>query len=610
MEIDTLRTNQSKEHTHMKELLQSLVETTTNAISIRDMHGNILLVNSAFEKIYGWTYEDLINDPYCLVPENLINETKEIFHPIKSFGKKISGYETVRKRKDGTLVQVGLTASPIRDTEGNIFGTAVIARDITDRKKAEEALRESEAKYRILVENTNDIISTYDSNMKKIFVSPSIELHLGYTQYEYLQAGTFDFIHPDDVKTIVDLRQSITIHKKNVQIEVRLKHKNGSWVYLESRCVPILSENSEIESYLIVSRNITERKQSEKALRKSEEQYRFIAENTADFISVIDKNGDVSYSSPSHLKKLGTDRIYFEKIHPDDASLVCERFSYMLQSKTPIICEYRYKLENGNWIYLESRGIPFFSIDGECQYFFNVTRDITERKQTEDLLRRTEKLSVIGELAASIAHEIRNPLTTIKGFIQLLQPEVSENSAFTDIMLSELDRINFIMGELLVLAKPQNLHVKPILLHSIIDNVEKLLKAEANLKNIEIIKEFGNTSIVINCEENQLKQVFINIIKNSLDATSANGKISIQTKLLSDNQVLIRFSDNGCGISKELLPRLGEPFYTTKEKGTGLGLLVSNKIIKDHQGSINITSEINKGTIVDITLPISIRSFP
>ena len=109
---------------------------------------------------------------------------------------------------------------------------------------------------------------------------------------------------------------------------------------------------------------------------------------------------------------------------------------------------------------------------------------------------------------------------------------------------------------------------------------------------------------MINCEENQLKQVFINIMKNSLDAISANGEISIQTKLLSDNQVLIRFSDNGCGISQELLPRLGEPFYTTKEKGTGLGLLVSNKIIKDHQGSINITSEIKKGTIVDIILPI------
>jgi two-component system sporulation sensor kinase A len=606
MDKDTLRTSLSKEHFYMKELLQSHVETTADAISIRDMQGNILLVNSAFEKIYGWTYQDLINDPYCLVPENLINETKEIFQQIKLSGKKISGYETVRNRKDGTIVQVGLTASPIRDTVGNIVGTSVIARDITDRKKAEEALLESEAKYRILVENTNDIISTYDLNMKKIFVSPSVELHLGYSQYEYLQVGTFDFIHPDDVKKIVDLQQSIFIHKKNVQIEVRLRHKNGSWVYLESRCVPILSENSEIESYLIVSRNITERKQSEEALQKSEERYRFIAENTADFISVIDKNGDVSYSSPSHVKKLGTDRIYFENIHPDDSSLVCERFSYMLQSKAPIICVYRYKLEHESWIHLESRGIPFFSTDGECQYFFNVTRDITERKQNEDLLRRTEKLSVIGELAASIAHEIRNPLTTIKGFIQYLQPEISDNSVFTDIMLTELDRINFIVSELLVLAKPQNLHVKPILLHSIIENVVQLLKSEANLKNIAIMKKFENTTVAVNCEENQLKQVFINIMKNSLDATSANGEICIQTKLLSANQVLIRFSDNGCGISKELLARLGEPFYTTKEKGTGLGLLVSNKIIKDHQGSINITSEINKGTIVDITLPISL----
>ncbi len=604
MDTDTPRTNLSKEDIHMKELLQSLVETTTDAISIRDMHGNILFVNSAFEEMYGWTFQDLINDPYCLVPENLHNETKEIFHQIKCSRKKISGYETVRKRKDGKYVQVNLTASHIGDSVGNIVGTSVIARDITDRKKAEEALLESEAKYRILVENTNDIISTYDLNMKKIFVSPSVELHLGYTLYEYLQAGIFDFIHPDDIKTIVDMHESISTHKKIVQIEIRLKHKNGSWVYLESRCVPILSENFEIESYLVVSRNITERKQSEEALRKSEEQYRFIAENTADFISVIDKNGDVLYSSPSHVKKLGTDRINFGNIHPDDASLVCEQFSYMLQSKNPIICVYRYNLENEGWIYLESRGIPFFSTDGEGQYFFNVTRDITERKQNEELLLRTEKLSVIGELAASIAHEIRNPLTSLKGFIQYLQPGISENSVFADIMLSELDRINFIVSELLVLAKPQNLHVKPILLHNIIDNVIKLLESEANLKNIEIMKKIGNTPTVINCEENQLKHVFINIMKNSLDAISANGDISIQTKLLSENQVLIRFSDDGCGISPELLPRLGEPFYTTKEKGTGLGLLVSNKIIKDHQGSINITSEINKGTIVDIILPI------
>ncbi|MBP0726108.1 PAS domain S-box protein [Bacillus sp. RG28] len=606
MDKDTLRTNLSKEHIHMQDLLQSLVETTTDAISIRDMQGNILLINNAFEQIYGWTYEDLLNDPYCLVPEHLINETREIFRPIKFFGKKVSRYETIRRRKDGQIIHVSLSASPVRDTGGNMVGTSVIARDITDRKKAEEALRESDARYRVLVENTNDIISTYDVNMKKIFVSPSIELHLGYTLEEYLQADTFDFIHPDDVETIVNLRQTISIHKKIVQIETRFKHKNGSWVYLETRCVPILSENGQIEKYLLVSRNITERIQSEEALRKSEEQYRFIAENTVDFISVINQNGDVSYSSPSHMKKLGTDRIHFEKIHPDDSLFVCERFSYMLKEKIPIICEYRYMLENDNWIYLESRGIPFFGIDSECRHFFNITRDITERKQNEDLLMKTEKLSVIGELAASIAHEIRNPLTSLKGFIQFLQPEISGNTVITDVMLSELERINFIVSELLVLAKPQDLHVKPILLHSILENVVMFLESEANLKSININKEFRDTSVAINCEENQLKQVFINIMKNSLDATSENGEISIQTKLLNDNEVLIRFSDNGCGISKDLLARLGEPFYTTKEKGTGLGLLVSNKIIKDHQGTINITSEINKGTTVDITLPISI----
>ncbi|MFS0553765.1 PAS domain S-box protein [Brevibacillus sp. 179-C9.3 HS] len=605
MDKDTLRTNLTQEQINMKELLQSLVETTTDAISIRDMQGNVLLVNSAFEKIYGWTYQDVLDDPYCLVPEHLIDETKEIFHGIKFVGEKISGYETTRQTKDGQIVQVCLTASPIRDTTGKIVGTSVIARDITDRKIAEEALLKSEAKYRILVENTNDVISQYDVHMNKLFVSPSVELHLGYTQDEYLQSSTLDFIHPDDVKTIKDLRYLISTYPKNVQIEVRVQHKNGSWVYLESRCVPIFSDNAEIESYLIVSRNITERKHSEEALRKSEEQYRFIAEHTADFISVIDKYGHVSYSSPSHMKKLGTSQIHFDSIHPEDAPIVCERFSTMLQLNTSITCEYRYKLENEKWIYLESKGMPFFISNGENQYFINVTRDITERKQNEELLRRTEKLSVIGELAASIAHEIRNPLTSLKGFIQYLRPTRSEGSPYTDIMLSELDRINFIVSELLILAKPQNLHVKPILLHPLLENVVKLLDSEATFNNVAIHTRFCVTPIVINGEENHLKQVFINILKNSLDAISANGDIRIETTCISDNQVLIRFTDNGCGISQDLLPRLGEPFYTTKEKGTGLGLLVSNKIIKDHQGSITITSDINKGTIVEILLPFS-----
>lgn len=605
MDKEAQRINLRQEQINMKELLQSLVETTTDAISIRDMQGNILFVNSAFEKFYGWTYQDLLNDPYCLVPENLINETKEIFHEIKFEGKNIAGYETVRHRKNGQIVQVCLTASPLKDTEGRIVGTSVIARDITDRKMAEEALVKNEAKYRILVEHTSDVICQYDVHMNNLFVSPSIEQHLGYTPDEFLETNSFDHIHPDDVHIVKEMRSLISMHNQNVQMEMRLRHKNGSWVNWESRCVPIMSENNEVESLLFVSRNITERKHSEEALRKSEEQYRFIAEHTADFISVLDKYGHVSYSSPSHVKKLGTSHIIFENIHPEDAALVCERFSTMIQFDIPVTCEYRYKLENEKWIYLESRGMPFFSSDGGNQYFINITRDITERKQNEELLRRTEKLSVIGELAASIAHEIRNPLTALKGFIQYLRPTLSGGTTYTDIMLSELDRINFIVSELLVLAKPQTLNVKRIFLHPLIESVVKFLESEANLNNTTINTIFSQIPIAINGEENQVKQVFINILKNSLDAITTNGIISIETTCLPNNQVQIRFTDNGCGISQELLPRLGEPFYTTKEKGTGLGLLVSNKIMKDHQGTITISSEINKGTTVEIMFPIS-----
>jgi PAS domain S-box-containing protein len=256
--------------------------------------------------------------------------------------------------------------------------------------------------------------------------------------------------------------------------------------------------------------------------------------------------------------------------------------------------------------------VPLFNEDGSRQGLVIIGRDITEKKNmikeladSQERLRRTEKLSIVGELSASVAHEIRNPLTSLKGFVQLLQTEDEKHQYYYKIMIDELDRINHIVGELLLLAKPQALKYTKADLNGLLEDVISLLNTEANLYNVEIEAIFPDNHLLIDCEPNQLKQLFINIIKNAIEAAVEGGIVTVSVEQIEDYQVLINIKDNGCGISKERLERIGEPFYSSKEKGTGLGLTVSFKIVQSHQGTIHFDSEKDEGTTVHITLPMT-----
>ncbi|WP_046174183.1 ATP-binding protein [Domibacillus indicus] len=235
-----------------------------------------------------------------------------------------------------------------------------------------------------------------------------------------------------------------------------------------------------------------------------------------------------------------------------------------------------------------------------------IGKDITDkREQTQSLLQKSEKLAVVGQLAAGIAHEIRNPLTSIKGFIQIVQADIEhrDHKEFLGIVLGELERINAIVGEFLVLAKPNvvkfsRVHIKPLL-----DDVVSLISSQAIMDNVQITVACTDDIPDIICEENQLKQVFVNILKNAIEAMPDGGLIQVEIKKNSDKNVALSFIDQGVGIPEDRIPTLGEPFYTTKEKGTGLGLMTCLKIIENHKGSFNISSRVGEGTTIDIVLP-------
>lgn len=242
---------------------------------------------------------------------------------------------------------------------------------------------------------------------------------------------------------------------------------------------------------------------------------------------------------------------------------------------------------------------------GNCIAFASITRDVTENKKMEELLRRSEKLTTVGQLAAGVAHEIRNPLTTLRGFLQLQQQKNVLNLNHTDLMLSELDRINLIVSEFLILAKPQAVHFQRKDVRFILGDVISLLDSQANMVNIHFETFFTQEKCVIECEENHLKQVFINISKNAFEAMPSGGTIQLRIELWDETYVRVQLIDQGHGIPEENISKLGQPFYTDKETGTGLGLMVSQRIIHNHKGTMEITSVVNEGTTVTILLPVS-----
>ncbi|MFJ7975486.1 ATP-binding protein [Peribacillus sp. NPDC096379] len=260
--------------------------------------------------------------------------------------------------------------------------------------------------------------------------------------------------------------------------------------------------------------------------------------------------------------------------------------------------------KDGSLYWVSTTIVPFLNKKGIPYQFVSIRNDITERKQSEELLHRQDKLAAVGQLAAGVAHEIRNPLTSMRGYAEFLQMDESkpERLEYFDIILDEIERVNTIVEEFMVLAKPQTVHLELKNIVLIVQDVLTLIAFEAKNKNVHVHFESHNQEILVNCDENRLKQVLLNFAKNGIEAMPSGGDLYVNA-LQQGGKVMIHIRDTGVGIPSEKLNKLGEPFFTTKEQGNGLGLMVSYKIIEGHKGRIEVVSEVNEGSTFIIKLP-------
>jgi two-component system, sporulation sensor kinase E len=261
--------------------------------------------------------------------------------------------------------------------------------------------------------------------------------------------------------------------------------------------------------------------------------------------------------------------------------------------------------KNGHEVELEITSIPY-SIKNTITAVIGIAKDMTAINEAQDFKQRAQTLVYVGELAAGLAHEIRNPLTSIKGFAQLFnsEDESNENNHFLGIMLREAERINFIISQLMILAKPHMIIKQTHDLNEVIKRSFKYLDDDKNCHMTNFMLDLPDHPVYFKCEENLLTQLFLNVLKNALEAIPIWGTISVTLK--QDEEIIhVSIKDDGPGIPDHIKPMLGQPFYTTKEGNPGLGLLICYQIVQHHGGKMNIDSKEGCGTTVTLTLPIN-----
>ena len=511
---------------------------------------------------------------------------------------------------EGVPFEVELVNIPIY-IEKKIEGVFSLVRDLTGERQNELALRESQEKYRLIAEHTSELISLVNVERDLVtYASPSHQNILGYPPDYYTGSSIMLDVHPDDKKLVENLLQKNSSYPQVV--EFRRKHANGTWITLEDRATVIPFGVHGERMLVVVSRDITEKKRAERELQNTLKQLKDLkyALDESALVSVTDEEGKITSVNDKFCEITGYTK---EELLGKDHLLLDSGYhppSFFDEMRSTIHSGDVWKGEisnitkEGKDFWVDTTIVPFLNEGGVPYQYVYIRKDITDRKQAEELLRTSDKLSVIGELAAGVAHEIRNPLTSLKGFTQILKSRHADENdqEFIEIMLSELDRINMIVNEFMVLARPQAVTYEITNIKDLIANVCTLIETQAILNNVQIYTRVIHDLREITCSENQIKQVLINIIKNGIEAMPNGGEITIS--LYSTNEdVMIEIRDNGPGIPAHQLSHLGEPFYTTKKKGNGLGLMICRRIIQNHQGTFSIDSKEGSGTVVTISLP-------
>ncbi|MGM0975673.1 MAG: PAS domain S-box protein [Bacillota bacterium] len=575
----------------------NLFSHSKDGIIIFDSEEKIVDVNPSFAKSIKMDKQQLIGRSLCeIVPENKhfkLEKQKELLKKNKSVRGILPVYNGSR-----SIIEFDFTTSTLN--ERGLY--MCILRDVTNKRLLERKVKKNEELYADLFIEALDGIIFWCGNGEIIDANEAACRIFECTHDELIKKEIKDFVYEKSERYRNIVKEMFI--KGSIRDELVFLMPNGQFKSLE-----FTVKLNSVEGYhMTIFRNVSERHAMEKSLRESEQKFRMIFEGALEGIllwndqfEIVDIN-----QSGQRMLQITKDDLIGASLHSilNDCNITDDELKEQIRN---IHSEGQ---SGGNLsITLKTGRKKFFEFSNKLNIFSNISmttfKDITEKLEMEEQLRKSDTLNVIGELAAGIAHEIRNPMTALKGFIQLLEGSVKEDhTMYFNVITTELSRIDSIINEFLILAKPQAVKFVEIDISQIMKETVDLLSAQAVLHNVQFRTYYEQNLPKVFCESNQMKKVFINIIKNAIEVMPKGGYITVSIQKVSDHKVHISIKDEGTGIPAHKIKKLGEPFYTTKERGTGLGLMVTYKIIEEHKGTIEVESKMGEGTVFHIYLPL------
>jgi PAS domain S-box-containing protein len=504
--------------------------------------------------------------------------------------------------------------------EGNCYpskhGLTVYFRDITERKRIEEALRTSESRFRQLFRS--ELMGICIPDRFGAFKEGNDELLriTGYSRAE-LEAGLvrWDTMTPPEYAALdaAHIDQAAR-HGSCTPYEKEYIRKDGTRVPI--LCGYALLEGSQDE-YIGFVLDLTRQRQAESELRDREQRFRLLAEGLPELVWITDTVGSLIYLNDRFLKYCGiaeAEMIGFDWqtiLHPEEVERVNNAWNRSVRTGEPYLIELRLRCHDGSFRYFLARALPLLNAEGGVERWVGSCADIHDQRLAEEALRRSEKLAATGRLAASIAHEINNPLSSVINTLYLalhdpsLTPEIRKLLQTAD---EELARVSHITTQTLRFHR-QSKAASVANLTEVMQSVVNLFRPRFAARQIEIVSECDPETAVW-CFEDELRQVFANLVSNSLDATPDEGRLRVRVRNRSSNGVpgvRVTVGDTGCGIRPEIQHRIFEPFFSTKdETGIGLGLWVSDGILRKHGGCVSIRSSTapgRSGTVFSLFFP-------
>lgn len=490
---------------------------------------------------------------------------------------------------------------------------SVYFQDITEQKQAEESLRESEAKFRTFANAIPQLCWMAQPDGSLFWYNERWYEYTGTTP-EQMQGWGWQSVHDPAILAEVIRRWKEAIASgERFEMTFPLRGCDGIFRPFLTRIFPMKDGQGNVLRWFGTNTDITQQLETQKALRESEQRFRALVNASAfvvyrmnrDWTEMLQLDGAGFISDTIQPSKTWVQQY----IPPEDVPLLIERIQKAVQSKGLFEMEHRVRRVDGSLGWILSRAVPILNEGGEIVEWFGAVSDVTARKQAEEALIRSEKLASVGRMAATVAHEINNPLEAVMNLLFLAgndpncSPSVGEYLRTAD---SELKRVSHITRQVLGFYRDSGA-AKKVAVAAVMDEAVELFARKIANKQVHFYKEYAE-DVETFAVSGELRQIFSNLIANSLDAVPAGGKIKVRvSKCVSNLGVRISIADNGGGIPETAIPKIFEPFFTTKGTiGTGLGLWVTRQLVEKHGGRIRVRASTvpeRRGTTFSIVLP-------